>query len=201
MQKDCNMAKIQNVNVPHILKWEGGLSSAQTDSAKAFPSPVIDKKTGFKIHTNKGVTYQAWVALFGKNEVDRFIEMSNEDWLTCYTWYWNIVNANGIKSEIIGQFMAEWAWGSGGVTAARELQQFCNKWGNASLKEDGKIGAKSLAAINGMIEKYGQKWVFENLYNERMEFLRGLDGWKANGTGWTRRMEDFKKYAIKELGR
>lgn len=195
------MANIKNVNVPHILKWEGGLSSDQNDSARFKPSPIIDPKTIKPYHTNKGVTYQAWVATFGRNAVDRFIAMSNEDWLTCYRYYWNAVNANGIKSEIIGQFMAEWAWGSGGVTAAKQLQLFCNKWGGYTLKDDGEIGRISLGAINGMIEKYGEKWVFENLYNERMDFLRSLKSWKHFGKGWTARMEDFKRYAIAELGK
>ena len=195
------MAKIQNVNVAHILKWEGGLSSNQKDPAKAFPSFIIDPKTKKPYHTNKGVTYQAWVNVFGTNEGQRFIAMSHEDWLKCYAWYWDAVNANGIQSEIIGQFMAEWAWGSGGVTAAKKLQQFCNEWGGFDLDDDGKIGKVSLAAINDMIRRYGEKWVFENLYNERMEFLKGLKTWATFGKGWTNRMEDFKKYAIAELGK
>ena len=64
-KKMANYKKI----VPFFYKWEGGTSNDKKDSASAYTCGVDG------IHTNKGVTYKAWVAQFGKNEVERFLEL------------------------------------------------------------------------------------------------------------------------------
>ena len=54
------MADYKNI-VAFIRKVEGGLSSAQTDSAKQNPSPCGNGKNGKPYHTNKGIQWITFI--------------------------------------------------------------------------------------------------------------------------------------------
>ena len=93
-------------------KWEGGLSRDDSDSASAYPCPTpFAGKLGW--HTNKGVTYKAWMAHFGTQNDDRFFEMNDEDWaLVAMSSYWRAMRCDEVV-EPINIVLFAWSWGSG----------------------------------------------------------------------------------------
>jgi len=91
--------------VPFFYKWEGGTSNDPSDSASSYDCGVDN------IHTNKGVTYSAWVGVFGENQVERFLDMTDCDWgLIFKSKYWDRVKGDEIKSQAIANVLVSWAW-------------------------------------------------------------------------------------------
>tara|TARA_R110000803_G_scaffold173441_1_gene236175 strand:- start:83 stop:658 length:576 start_codon:yes stop_codon:yes gene_type:complete len=191
------MANHNNI-VPFFYKWEGGKSSDVKDSASSYNCGVDG------VHTNKGVTYNAWVGVFGKDEVERFLEMNHEDWgLIFKSKYWDAVKGDKIESQSIADCLVSWAWGSGAVTAVKQMQRVLG------VSKDGIIGKNTLAAINEADEKElfakcveARKNFFHYIatprnanrqstrqrYTNNQRFLRG----------WLRRLDSFsKEYAPK----
>lgn len=191
------MANHNNI-VPFFYKWEGGKSSDVKDSASSYNCGVGG------VHTNKGVTYKAWVGVFGKDEVERFLEMNHEDWgLIFKSKYWDAVKGDKIESQSIADCLVSWAWGSGAVTAVKQMQRVLG------VSKDGIIGKNTLAAINEADEKElfakcveARKNFFHYIatprnanrqstrqrYTNNQRFLRG----------WIRRLDSFsKEYAPK----
>ena len=191
------MANHNNI-VPFFYKWEGGKSSDVKDSASSYNCGVDG------IHTNKGVTYNAWVGVFGKDEVERFLEMNHEDWgLIFKSKYWDAVKGDKIEFQSIADCLVSWAWGSGAVTAVKQMQRVLG------VSKDGIIGKNTLAAINEADEKElfakcveARKNFFHYIatprnanrqstrqrYTNNQRFLRG----------WIRRLDSFsKEYAPK----
>ncbi len=88
------MANYKNI-IPFIQQQEGGLSKAITDTASAHPVP-----DGSGYHTNKGITWQTWSGVFGTgaDSIQRFYNMSEEDWETIYKkYYWDSINGRPNK--------------------------------------------------------------------------------------------------------
>ncbi len=191
------MANHKNI-VPFFYKWEGGTSSDVKDSASSYTCGVDG------IHTNKGVTYKAWVGVFGKDEVERFLEMNHEDWgLIFKSKYWDAVKGDDIEHQSIADCLVSWAWGSGAKTSIRQMQRVLG------VTRDGIIGKNTLAAINEADEKElfakcveSRRLFFHYIttprnaksqtarqrYTNNQRFLRG----------WLRRLEAFsKEYAPK----
>jgi len=189
------MAKIDKFNIEYILKWEGGLSKHQKDSASAFPVP-----DGSGYHTNKGVTWRVWSSVFGssKQSIKDFYEMTDDKWLVIFNGFWKGVKADLIQEQIIADLWADFAWGSGVSRASIEMQQFLNKHGY-SVVVDGIVGRKTIEQLNKFVKDKGVKWAFEAMYNHRVDFLQSLKSFKTFGTGWMRRMSDFYLYASKQI--
>lgn len=200
------MAKIEHSNIDYILKWEGGLSKHKADTASRHPVP-----DGSGFHTNKGVTWMAFRTIFSKHDgvdlfsinkqnelISRFYRMSKDDFMIVYKRYWDGVNATSINSQIIAEFWADFAWGSGIGGASRQMQRFLNSHG-FNLRVDGKIGQQTINALNSLISQKSEKWVFESCYAWRVSFLQSLTSFKDFGKGWLNRMQDFYLYANREL--
>jgi len=189
------MGNIKNCNIDYILKWEGGLSKHVKDSASSNCIP-----DGSGVHTNKGITWAAWRAKHGSSEssIKRFYEMSKEDWLGMYELYWYGVKADRIESDLIAEFWADFAWGSGVGGASRQLQYYLRSEG-FNLEVDGIIGKMTLSALNGLIEAKGERYVFDGCYIHRVHFLKSLKSFADFGRGWMNRMEDFYDYAETKL--
>ena len=111
------MADINKVNFAYIKKWEGGLSKNPKDSASKHPVP-----DGSGYHTNMGVTWATWQFHFGK-DIQGFYAMPFDKWKKVYLFYWNLVGGASISSQIITEFLADWAWASG-INAPRQLQYY-----------------------------------------------------------------------------
>lgn len=188
------MADILKVNFDYIRKWEGRVSKDKRDRAARFPVP-----DGSGNHTNIGVTWQAFLfngPTLGYTPTPAlFYEMPKDIWLKIYKLgYWDSMKADRINSQAIAEFIVDWAWGSGPTLAGKKLQEYLKKKGY-QLKPDGLVGAITIGCLNDHIAKKGERTVFSNLFNEKMEFLKTVRSFKTFGKGWMNRMNDFKKYA------
>jgi len=193
--KKSKMGNINNCNIDYILKWEGGLSKHVKDSASSNCVP-----DGSGVHTNKGITWLSWRAKHGSSEssIKRFYEMSKKDWLGMYELYWYGIKADKIDSDLIAEFWADFAWGSGVGGAARQLQSYLRSEG-FNLEIDGIIGKMTLSALNGLIKAKGERYVFDGCYIHRIHFLKSLKSFADFGRGWMNRLEDFYDYAETKL--
>ena len=175
------MANYKNI-VPFFYKWEGGKSSDLNDSASSYNCGVDG------IHTNKGVTYAAWVQVFGKDNVKRFLEMNNDDWGVIFKrGYWDACKCDAILHQSIAECLVSWAWGSGANTAVRQMQRVLD------VTVDGQIGNQTIGAINRsneaeLFEKcvLARKSFFEYIAKRNPKNLKFLKG-------WLNRLNDFKK--------
>jgi lysozyme family protein len=186
------MGNINNANLDYILRWEGGLSKHQRDSASRHPVP-----DGSGHHTNKGVTWRVFASIYGNSAdaVARFYKMSQDDFKGIYSLYWKGVKADSISSQILAEYVTDFAWGSGVAGASRQVQRWLNTQG-VKVAVDGKIGMQTIAAINQLIKTEGEKAVFVSLQAHRMSFLSHLKDFDVFGRGWYNRLEDFAKYAF-----
>jgi lysozyme family protein len=189
------MGNINNANIDYILRWEGGLSKHSKDSASANCVP-----DGSGYHTNKGIQWVVFKAQFGDSPeaIKRFYEMSKEDWMQVYKLYWEGIKADDIESDLIAEFWADFAWGSGVYGAAKQLQKFIVSEG-FNIAVDGKVGKQTLSALNRLIIMKGEDYIYLKSYDHRVDFLRGLDSFKHFGRGWISRLKDFHKYALSKL--
>lgn len=190
MSAPMDKSNLQTV-VDHTQRWEGGLSRDKNDTASKYPCPTpFNGKTGW--HTNKGVTYQTWVSIFGKYKDSKFLNMSNADWFKCYSKYWDGMKAPQVKDWRIGVTMAQFAWGSGVHGGSRLVQKILNKHG-AKLNVDGKIGQATIDEIN----KRNPAKLFKQLVDGRKEFFVNLANSGSNYAtflkGWLNRLDDFEK--------
>lgn len=190
------MANVNKANIALIKKWEGGKSKNPKDAAAKFPRPE-----GLIFHTNKGITWETFSTNAAKlgyaATPELFLLMPDDVWLKIYKkLFWDSVKGDDIQSQAIAEFLTDWAWGSGPGTAGKQLQEYLNtQQPEAPLKVDGKIGAKSLAALHALIAKKGERIVFEDLDRAKRNFLHTLQSTNTFGLGWFRRMDDFRNYA------
>ena len=168
--------------VPFFYKWEGGTSNDPSDSASSYDCGVDN------IHTNKGVTYSAWVGVFGENQVERFLDMTDCDWgLIFKSKYWDRVKGDDIKSQAIANVLVSWAWGSGARTAVKQIQRV------VGVTRDGVIGRQTLNAINSDDEVQ----LFDECIKARESFFRYIAERNPKNKrflkGWLNRLADFNQ--------
>jgi len=151
------MGNLSKANLDYILRWEGGLSKHERDSASRYPVP-----DGSGYHTNKGITWRVFSSIHGTgaDAIHRFYQMSQDDFREIYKLYWNGVKADRVESQVIAEYMADFAWGSGVAGASRQIQKWLNTQG-FKVAVDGKIGNQTIGAINELIEDKGEKIAFE----------------------------------------
>jgi lysozyme family protein len=175
--------------VPLIIKWEGGLSKDRTDRAVLNP---IDASVEY--HTNKGIRYSTfyqWVIDTRQNlTYQDFLKMPQDIWHKIFkTLYWDEMRGDEINSQNVANMLVDFAWGSGPGSAGRAVQQVLNVEFGKGLVVDGKIGPKTLAAINSVGEKLTLP-----LYKKRLEFLHAIvkrdPTQKRFWDGWINRVED-----------
>tara|TARA_B110000503_G_C7086607_1_gene387582 strand:+ start:802 stop:1359 length:558 start_codon:yes stop_codon:yes gene_type:complete len=171
--------------VPFFYKWEGGLSKDKNDSASSNPCPTPYK--GVKgYHTNKGVTYTAWVGVFGTSQDVRFYEMNNEDWGAIFKrGYWDKVKGDKIQFQSIANVLVSWAWGSGARTAVKQIQKVLG------VSSDGAIGNQTLNAIHACNELE----LFDKCVIARGQFFESIARRNPKNLkflkGWMNRLKDF----------
>jgi lysozyme family protein len=185
------MGNLSKANLDYILKWEGGLSKHPRDSAARHPLP-----DGSGYHTNKGITWRVFCSQYGNttDAVNRFYRMTHDDFKGIYKLYWNGVKADSISSQILAEYVTDFAWGSGVAGASRQVQKWLNSQGY-KVGVDGKIGNQTVTAINQLIEDKGQRIAFESLDAHRRHFLSRLKDFDVFGQGWYNRLNDFVAYA------
>lgn len=201
IKKQNKMANLKDVNFDYIKKWEGGLSCHKLDSASRHIVPdTVEHPNPKGYHTNVGVTWQAWASIHGRSDkaVRDFYKMPKEKWVQVYKWYWDVVGGSRINNQIIAEFCADFAWGSG-TTACFQMQKFLNSEYGYQLGVDGKIGKRSIYAMNEAIKKEGPVNVYKALYEWRCDWIKGIPSFKDFGRGWMNRLEDFHQWALSVL--
>ena len=135
------------VHIPFLEKWEGGWSNDPYDSGGA---------------TMKGVTLRTYTAYRKKKGLlppteDDLRNISKEEWLDIYkTMYWDKIKGDAFQSQSVANLMVDWFWMSG-IIAIKRLQLI------VGTKQDGIVGAKTLAAVHAK----NQKELFTQLKNAR----------------------------------
>lgn len=147
------MAKVELL-LPKILKWEGGFVNDPADSGGA---------------TNKGVTiatYKAYRKAHGMKpptvaDLKRITD--NEVLAILKEFYWDKMRADEITNQSIAELCVQSLWGSG-KGYIKTIQ------GVLGVKQDGIVGAKTIAAINGA----NQRDLFDRLWNRRKKFFEDI---------------------------
>lgn len=192
-------------SIDYILRWEGGISTATTDSAVSAPGNQDGPRNaqGKLIHTNKGIQWQSYKALAPRVSLpvthSAFLGLWSGTRENPGSWdlifkvgYWDAVGGDNIAYQPVADLLADYAWGSGPGTAIRAVQGVLNERFGAGLVVDGAIGPKTLAAIN----KANGPQLFEALFAEREAFLRSIAArdpqfGAPNLQGWLNRIYDF----------
>ena len=165
------MADYQKL-VPIIKKWEGGFVNDTSDSGGA---------------TNKGVTLSTFRSFYGSNKtVEDLKKLSDTQWLHIFlNGYWNKCQASNINNQSIANIFVDWAWGSGPVTAIKQVQKI------VGTDVDGIVGQKTLDAIN----KKDPKTLFNAIKKARIEFVENLVKQRPKDAkflqGWKNRINSF----------
>lgn len=182
--------------IPFIEFWEGGLSRALTDTASRNPAPWKYKGL-YGWHTNRGITYTTFVSLAPKVGYaitpKNFFEMSDRIWLKImkqgYMKPYPLDKINHLPR--IQAVIITWAWGSGLAGSERRLANFQrDEMGivdsNITKQE---IVDNFFNRINKLTEL---KW-FHKLCDRREADFRKMSTFGANGRGWLRRLDSFRK--------
>jgi phage antirepressor YoqD-like protein len=199
LRRNNSMANYRNI-IPFIKKWEGGLSRAKTDTASSSPAPFTTRARDYSQrgapyvtsndwHTNKGVTWTTFSGLASRLKYtptkENWEQMPDSIWEKIFkNGYWDKVQGDKLLTQNIADLLADWYWGSG-TWAVRNLQQVLNRSFGYKLREDGVMGATTLAAAN----KVDQKKLFDLLHAEKLDYYRQIGG--ANLKGWTNRANEF----------
>lgn len=204
------MAQIKYI-IPFTYKWEGGLSRATTDTASKNPSPYTYKgQTGW--HTNKGVTYSSFKSLSPKlgykDTADNFLNMPEDIWLKiAKNGYWDKLNLDAVKSQAVANLLFSWQWGSGYAWIPRVSRYLKTKgieWvGGSYVNKVLKLAPdfnQIADKLNLLIDKQGEKKTFDELVEQKKQFLLSL-GQPANEKGWLNRLEDLRKYSYGLIGK
>lgn len=169
------MADINQL-APIIRKWEGGYVNDPADHGGS---------------TNMGVTLETWKKVGYDEDGDGDIDAQDikllkpSDFTKVLKIYWDRWKADNIRNQSIANILVDWVWGSGswGIKIPQRV---------LATKEDGVVGATTLALINGQ----DPKTLFDKIYNARVQFLQNIV--KNNPSqqkflkGWLNRLADFK---------
>lgn len=142
--------------VPKILKWEGGFSNDPVDKGGA---------------TNLGITLENWKLYGYDKDGDGDIDVDDVKLLTkddfekffkAHYWdhYWK---ADNIKNQSVANILVDWCYNSGawGVKIPQ---------GILGVTVDGKVGPKTLAAVNSQ----NQAEFFQKVWQARSDFYYNI---------------------------
>ena len=148
--------------VPFIKKAEGGYVNDPTDHGG---------------ETNRGITYEVWVTVFGGRAHDKFIAMSDDDWGVVFKkLFWDKILGDQLNSQKISSMLVDWIWGSGVHNPCIRLQRLVNKNFEQHLIEDGVLGQTTISVINSVDE---QK-LYDALITDRFSFLDEITTYNVN---------------------
>lgn len=162
------------------LRWEGGKGSKgrnPKDKAASYPCPTPFKdpkdgvvKTGW--HTVEGVTYRTWVGVFGKNQDQRWWNMSDKDWEMIYrTRFYDRIKGDNFKTFNVAAVVVDGAFLSGAFESIETLQEAINDLtGVKTVDVDGMIGNQTIGAAN----KLDPKKLIKAYVSRRMQFFNSI---------------------------
>ena len=189
------MAQIENL-IPHILQWENSIKTLPGEKLRqtyerARSKGVIKKKSDLGGPTLAGVTlttFQDWRQKQGKirpSESD-LARMTYEEWLAILkSLFWDRCSADNIESQSVANMLVDWVWHSGPLMIRKVQDIF-------SLKQDGVVGPKTLAALNGTpaLEVFNRIKAARERYYRKIVQNRPSQG--VNLMGWLNRLNDLK---------
>ena len=154
----------------YCRSWEGGWSDNPNDKGGA---------------TMRGVTYKTFCRFRKAMKrpeptLTELRKISNAEWTEVLRWgYWDPIKADEIKDEWVTYLLADCVWMSGTGYIKNVQRQL-------GLKDDGVIGKKTLAKLNGM---NGEE-LFKTLWQQREKFLKNIAKGSQKGflSGWLRRL-------------
>ena len=159
---------------PIVRKWEGN----------AFVNHPADPGGA----TKWGVTIATFRSIYGRSKtVNDLKNMTEEQWNYIFkVHFWDRWQADKIESQSIANIVVDWVWASG-IYGIKYPQQILG------VTADGKVGPKTLAAINGYPN---QKELFQKLWNRRKKHFKNIvknrPASKVFLKGWMNRLNDFK---------
>lgn len=162
---------------PKLLVHEGGYVDHPLDKGGA---------------TNLGVTLKVWIANGHDVDGDKDIDKEDLKKITkkdaekiAKKLYWDKIAGDQINSQSLAEFIFDWAYNSGPVTAIKKVQE------SLKLREDGVMGPVTLAAINSS----NAKCLFDVLKIRREKFYKDIvvanPSQKIFLNGWMKRLESF----------
>lgn len=161
--------------------------------------PLLKECEGYGAFTNDaddkggptmgGVTLSAFQACFGRDKGPADLRAMNErQWLQIMkAGYWDKLRADDFSNQSVAEICADWCVNSG-PRIAKKVQAI------VGAEPDGRIGAKSLALINGA----DQHKLFNDIKIARAEYynrLAAID--RSQGKflrGWMNRLDKFHFY-------
>lgn len=189
------MARIENL-IPHILLWENSIKTLPGETLRqtyerAKAKSVIKKKTDLGGPTLVGVTlttFQEWRVKQGKPKPTEaeLARLSYEEWLEILkSLFWDRCKGDEIRSQSVANMFADWVWHSGPLMIRKVQDIF-------SLKQDGIVGPKTLAALNAV----PAKTVFDRIKAARDQYYRKIvrnrPTQSVNLQGWLNRTEALR---------
>jgi len=171
------MAKFEYL-LPFIEKWEGGYVNDPLDLGGA---------------TNRGVTIGTWKSVGYDIDGDGDIDEEDLKQITRVDMaegvlrphYWDLCQADRIKSQSIANIIVDWVWMSG-VMGIKQVQALLG------VKVDGIVGEKTLSAINDA----SQRELFFLIKEARVAYVERICSKRSENmlfrNGWLRRIEDIK---------
>jgi lysozyme family protein len=150
--------------------YEGGWSNHPNDSGGA---------------TMKGVTYATFCKYraskgLPKPTLNDLRNITAKEWNAVLRWHtWDRIQCDAYKSQWVAYLLADCVWMSGPNYIKRVQRLY-------GLKDDGVVGPKTLAKLNGM----DQQALFSALWKQRKSFLQGIATGKNSVflRGWLRRL-------------
>lgn len=132
----------------------------------------------YKGHPTKfGVSAALVKDATGKTVSDDFIRNASFNDSTIQAtikFVWDSVMGNAITSQAVAELVVDHAYNAGRNRAICHLQNFLIHKFKADITADGKMGYKTLAALNVAIEQYGEALVYRSFRWLRANYYNGV---------------------------
>lgn len=189
------MANSSNIR-PFIQKWEGGLSRNPADTASRNPAPwPYNGQTGY--HTNKGVTYSTFASL--APQLGYTITPENFFTMPALIWdgifkigYWNPWELDRMRSQIIADFIADFAYMSGTQGSFNSIKKYLAGKGISVSTRGQAVDALNKLSLGN------EQQIFTELVAHREAFFKSLNQ-PTFINGWLNRLNNLKDFGLKTL--
>ncbi len=183
--------------IDFIRGYEGGLSKALTDNARKDPVP-----DGSGYHTNQGITWATFrymAKACGYTATPAlFYQMPLDIWTKIYkAGFWDGIKGDLISVQGIADYLVDFAWASGPVTAGKYLRLALLDLGFAKVDP---VPARVITPdlVRNYINKANPAALLAALDKRRRAFVEAIPG-TVNDKGWFRRITDLYQGATKNL--
>lgn len=144
--------------------------------------------------TNMGVTQSAWDAYSATNKIPRESVNSlkvGEVKKFYRDEYWDKPKISSIPSPKVASLVFDYGVNAGTGTAIKALQEV------VGVKQDGKLGKRTIEAINSYIEDMGEETLAQSLLGQRQQYYDTLvfqdpNKYSPYRDGWSNRIEKLK---------